>query len=55
MSMIEILEAIAEVKIAMKKHRADWFGMIGTKWEREDWMKKVNRLNELRSMLPKTI
>jgi hypothetical protein len=30
-------------------------GMIGTAWEREDWMKKVEKLNALRAMLPKTI
>jgi hypothetical protein len=55
MEMMEILKAIENVKIEMKKHKSDWMGMIGTAWEREDWMKKVEKLNALRAMLPKTI
>jgi len=51
MTMYEILKEIETVKIKMKNHRSEWFGMLGTEWEKADWMKKRNRLNELLAML----
>lgn len=50
-----ILDKIAQIKKEIHYHKSEWWGMLGTKWEREDWQRKQKELRKYQSMLTKAV
>lgn len=48
-----IEEKIDRLKIEIANHHRDWFGMVGTCWEREDWRRKQARLAQYQELWAK--
>lgn len=51
MARMDILERIAEIRREIANHKSEWFGMLGTCWERDDWKRKHHELRDFEYML----
>ena len=40
MTLSEIDNRINEINTSISHHKEEWMGMLGTQWEREDWIAK---------------
>lgn len=51
MTVQEMEDKIQELRIEIANHNREWFGMIGTTWEKEDKRRKFRELRKYEALL----
>lgn len=51
MTREEIEDKIRELRIEIANHNREWFGMIGTCWEKDDKRRKYKELHKYEALL----